>query len=49
MSQGDFVAHTWPDLHEKLKRDLKGRLGWSLQIFLIVFAVITLGLIALKL
>jgi len=49
MSQGDFVAHTWPDLHEKLKRDLKGRLGWSLQIFLILFAIVTLGLIAFKL
>ena len=32
MSQGDFVAHTWPDLNEKLKQDLKGRLGWTLQI-----------------
>ena len=49
MSQGDFVAHTWPDLHEKLKQDLKGRLGWSLQFFLIGLAIVTLGLIAFEL
>ncbi len=49
VSQGDFVAHTWPDLYEKIKQDLKGRLGRTLQILLIVFALITLGLIALKL
>lgn len=49
MSQGDFVAYTWPDLNEKLKRDLKGRLGWSLQVCLILFAIVTLSLIAIKL
>lgn len=49
MSQGDFVAYTWPDLYEKLMRNLKGRLGWALQISLILFAVVTLSLIALKL
>ena len=49
MSQGDFVAYTWPDLYEKLMRNLKGRLGWALQISLILFAIITLGLIAFRL
>ncbi|MGC6392218.1 MAG: CBS domain-containing protein [Alphaproteobacteria bacterium] len=48
MSQGDFVAHTWPDLNEKMKNDIKGRLGWSLQIFMVLFGLITLGLIAFK-
>lgn len=49
MSQGDFVAYTWPDLNEKFKRDLKGRLGQSLQVCLILFAIVTLYLIAIKL
>jgi CBS domain-containing protein len=49
MSQGDFMAFTWPDLYEKVKQDLKGRLGYSLQILLVVFAVVTLALIALEL
>lgn len=49
MSQGDFVAYTWPDLYEKLMRNIKGRLGWALQISLILFAIVTLGLIAFKL
>jgi len=48
MSQGDFVAYTWPDLNELFKRDLKGRLGWSLQVGLILFAIVTLYLIALN-
>lgn len=46
MSQGDFLAHTWPDLYEKLKQDLKGRLGRAFQVLLIVLTVLTLGLIA---
>lgn len=49
MSQGDFMAHTWPDLYEKLKQDLKGRLGRGFQVLLVVFAVLTLGLIAFEL
>ncbi|MEM7620991.1 MAG: CBS domain-containing protein [Pseudomonadota bacterium] len=49
MSQGDFVAYTWPDLYEKVKQDLKGRLGRSMQTLLIIFAVVTLGLIAFNL
>ncbi len=49
MSQGDFVAHTFPDLYEALRQDLKGRLGRGFQIALIVFAVLTLGLIAFEL
>ncbi len=49
MSQGDFVAHTFPDLYEALRQDLKGRLGRGFQIALIVFAILTLGLIAFKL
>lgn len=47
ISQGDFVACTWPDLYEKAKQDLKDRLGKSFQILLILFASITLGLIAI--
>ena len=48
MSQGDIVAFIWPDLHEKYKKDFKGHLGWSLQMCLILFAIITLILIAIK-
>lgn len=49
LSQGDFVAFTWPDLYEKVKQDLKGRLGKLLQVSLVLFAIITLALIGLKL
>lgn len=49
MSQGDFVAHTFPDLYEALRQDLKGCLGRGFQIALILFAVLTLGLIAFNL
>lgn len=49
LSQGDFVAYTFHDLYEKVRQDLKGRLGRSFQIGLIVAAVVTLGLIALGL
>ncbi len=46
MSQGDFVAHTWPDLYEKISNDLGG-IAKPLQIGLVVFTVLTLILIAL--
>ena len=46
LSQGDFVAFTWPGLYEKFKQDLKGRLGKSLQILLVIFTLLTLLLIA---
>tara|TARA_Y100001001_G_C7966537_1_gene294390 strand:- start:31 stop:531 length:501 start_codon:yes stop_codon:yes gene_type:complete len=49
MSQGDFVAYTWPDLYDKLKQDVKGPLGRGLQFFLIVFAFVTLAMIILEL
>ncbi len=49
MSQGDFLAHTYPDLYQKIRQDLKGRLGKWLQIFIILFAIVALGLIALGL
>ena len=49
MSQGDFLAYTWPDLFEKVRQDIKGRLGHSFQILLILLAVITLALIAFNL
>lgn len=48
MSQGDFLAYTWPDLYEKLKEDLKGRLGRSFQFLLIGLAILTLILIFLE-
>ncbi|MCH2037775.1 MAG: CBS domain-containing protein [Rickettsiales bacterium] len=46
ISQGDFVAWTWPDLYEKVTQDLKDKLGSSFQLLLVVFAVLTLSLIA---
>lgn len=46
MSQGDFVAYTWPDLYQKVKQDLKGRLGKWLQLLLLLFALVTLILIS---
>lgn len=49
LSQGDFVAYTFHDLYEKVRQDLKGRLGRVFQVGLIVAAVVTLGLIALGL
>lgn len=49
MSQGDFVAHTWPDLYENAKNNIKGRLARSLQIVLVLFAIITLGFLVFKL
>lgn len=48
MSQGDFVAHTFPDLYEALRQDLKGRLGKWFQLGLVIFSILTLGLIAFK-
>lgn len=48
MSQGDFVAHTFPDLYEALRQDLKGRLGRGFQFTLVIFSILTLGLIALN-
>lgn len=48
LSQGDFVAHTYPDLYEKISSDLKGRLSRVLQILLILGAIVTLTLIAVK-
>ena len=49
ISQGDLVAHTWPDLDDKIRQDLKDRLGRMLQILLVVLTVAILGLIALDL
>ena len=49
MSQGDFVAHTFPDLYEAIRQDIKGRLGRVFQAVLIVFAVLTLGFVAFSL
>ena len=49
MSQGDFLAHTFPDLYEALRQDLKGRLARGFQFSVILFAVLTLALIAFSL
>lgn len=49
ISQGDFLAYTWPDLYEKVTKDLRSKLAKSFQALLLVFAVVTLGLIAFKL
>jgi CBS domain-containing protein len=48
LSQGDLLAFTHSDLDEKIRRDLKGGLGRTLQIALIIGAIITLGFIALE-
>lgn len=47
LSQGDFVAYTFHDLYEKVRQDIKGRLGRTFQIGLVLAALITLTLIAL--
>lgn len=49
LSQGDFVAYTFHDLYEKVRQDLKGRLGRTFQVALVIAACVTLGLIALGL
>ena len=49
LSQGDFVAFTHPDLDEKIRADLKGRMGKLLQIFLVLASIATLSFIALEL
>jgi CBS domain-containing protein len=49
MSQGDLLAYSWPELYEKIKRDLKGRLARSFQYILILFACIILAVIAFEL
>jgi len=49
MSQGDFLAQTFPDLYEAIRRNLKGRLENGFQFALIIFAVLTLGIIVLNL
>ena len=48
ISQGDFLAFTWPDLYEKIKTDMKGYLGPIFQAALIMLTLITLGLIFLE-
>lgn len=48
MSQGDFVAHTFPDVYEKIRQDLKSHIGRHLQLALIVLGVLVLGMIALN-
>lgn len=49
MSQGDFVAFTYPDLFEKLKQNLKNRLGLLFQVIMVILAVTTLTLLAFEL
>lgn len=46
MSQGDLLAYTWPDIYESVKLNVKGRMGKSLQILIIIFALVTLSLVA---
>ena len=48
LSQGDFIAYTWPDLYEKVKQDIRGRIGPLFQIFMVLFAVITMLLIYMR-
>ena len=46
LSQGDFVAYTWPALYDQVRRDIKGKIEHTFPILLIVFAMLTLILIA---
>ncbi len=45
MSQGDFVAYTWPDLYERVKQDLKGQFAKLLRLAVIALSIATLGFI----
>lgn len=49
MSQGDFVAYTWPDISDMLRQNIKGRLGKTSQALLLTFAIITIILLAFNL
>jgi len=48
LSQGDFVAYTWPELYEKVRKSIKGRLEHIFPVAMVVFATLTLGFIALQ-
>lgn len=48
LSQGDFVAYTWPELYDKLRKDIKGRLEHIFPVAMVAFAVLTLVFIALQ-
>jgi CBS domain-containing protein len=45
MSQGDFVAYTWPDLMVQMKETTKAVVGPNYQILLIVLAILVYALI----
>ncbi len=50
MSQGDFIAHTFPNVYLALRQDLKQRLGcYGFRVILVTFALFILGFIALSL
>jgi len=48
LSQGDFMAYTWPDLYDKLKQDIKCRVSKYAQVFLLLFTILTLAFIAMN-
>lgn len=48
VSQGDFVALTWPDLYDSAKSSFKCRYSKVFQLLLVAFALVTLGLIAIN-
>lgn len=48
MSQGDLLAYTWPDIYESVKLNMKGRMSKPLQLLIVVFALMTLSLVALN-
>ena len=49
MSQGDFVAYTWPDLFDRAKEDMKSRYKSYLQIGFVLLAALVIAILAMKL
>lgn len=45
MSQGDFVAHSWADLLEQAKENLKKRFKWAFPVLLAILGLLALILI----
>ena len=48
LSQGDFVAYTWPDLIEKAKDDLKKKIQRPYQMMLLILSILLIGYMYFK-
>lgn len=46
MSQGDFVAYTWPDMFNQIKENAKSRLAVWFQIIFALLAILVLASLA---